>query len=100
MTRMSEETKEMFRERKAARTARANTQKQINAAQKRCDEWNEKYPPGTDVFLDEYLTGSPFSTKTRSVAWVASCQPLVLVEGKTGGYSLDIVTPNCQEIRS
>lgn len=53
-------------------------------------EWNERNPIGTkvDVTLDD---GAVKQTKTRSVAWLASGTPVVMVEGISGGYSLSRV---------
>jgi hypothetical protein len=55
--------------------------------------WNQFYGPGTSVVvkLDD---GKLWHTKTRSVAWdLGGGQPVVMLEGKSGGYDLDRVTP-------
>jgi len=59
------------------------------------EEWNEKYPVGTKVRyfpikenLDEYE-----DTITRSPAWEMCDSGIVSLEGKSGGYSLDHITP-------
>ena len=51
------------------------------------DDWNAHHREGqaVRVLLDD---ASFRKSKTRSEAWVASGQPLVLVEGICGGYSL------------
>ena len=51
------------------------------------DDWNAHQRRGqaVRVLLDD---ASFRKSKTRSEAWVASGQPLVLVEGICGGYSL------------
>lgn len=60
--------------------------KAINAA----EAWNEKYPVGTPVIYEEVIgvTGE-IHTKTRSGCWVASLKPIVMIEGKSGGCSID-----------
>lgn len=60
-----------------------------------CEEaakWNERCPIGTEVLLTDDL-GEEHRTRTRSAAWAACGQPLVLVEGRTGGYLLDRIRP-------
>lgn len=57
------------------------------------DEWNEKHPEGThvDLVLDD---GSRMRTKTRSIAWnLGHGQPVVKVDGKSGGWLLSRVVP-------
>jgi hypothetical protein len=56
------------------------------------ESWNEQWAPGTPVrvLLDDL---SFRKTKTRGVAWMASYQPLVLVEGISGVVSLFRVAP-------
>lgn len=64
---------------------KANKQKVI--------DWNQQHPPGTSVELtnDE---GQIEETKTRSEAWLlGSGTPVVMVEGRTGGYLLDRIKP-------
>jgi hypothetical protein len=55
------------------------------------EEWNFRYPPGTEVLYyplrgrEDYVM-----TRTRSEAWeLGDGTPVVLVEGKTGGISLE-----------
>jgi len=57
-------------------------------------EWNEKHPRGTKVrFVDDL--GNVFHTKTRSKAWcLFNGRPVVLIEGKPGGYSLWRIKPD------
>jgi hypothetical protein len=52
--------------------------------------WNERNPIGTkvDVTLDD---GTVKQTKTRSVAWLASGTPVVMLVGCRGGYMLSRV---------
>lgn len=53
------------------------------------DDWNEKYPIGTPVLFQSVKgIGEPVQTKTRSIAWLVSNNPCVMVEGKAGGCSL------------
>lgn len=57
------------------------------------DEWNQRFKPGTNVvvFLDN---GDHWRTKTRSEAWnLGNGQPVVLLDGKAGGYDLSRVAP-------
>ena len=60
------------------------------------DDWNAHHRKGqaVRVLLDD---ASFRKSKTRSEAWVASGQPLVLVEGICGGYSLYRVVPDLGE---
>lgn len=57
--------------------------------ERHCDEWNRNNPPGTPVWLtDDH--GQRHETVTRSIAWVLpNGIPLVMVEGRTGGYMLE-----------
>lgn len=57
------------------------------------DTWNTNYPSGTpvEVTLDDE---SQWKTKTRSKAWaLGDGTPVVMLEGKTGGYLLSRVLP-------
>ena len=65
-------------------------------AKLRVDDWNAHQRKGqaVRVLLDD---GSFRKSKTRSEAWVASGQPLVLVEGICGGYSLHRVVADWKE---
>lgn len=57
------------------------------------DEWNEKYSPGQAVILTDDL-GVEHRTRTRSPAWpLGHGTPVVLVEGRTGGWELERVRP-------
>jgi hypothetical protein len=55
--------------------------------------WNELYPVGTPVAvtLDD---GTTKLTRTRSMAWVVCGHATVLVEGISGGYSLERMEPH------
>ena len=56
-------------------------------------EWNAAHRPGIGVLvkLDD---GKLWHTKTRSEAWeLGGGQPVVKLEGRTGGYDLNRVTP-------
>ena len=51
--------------------------------------WNRDNPPGTPVWLTDD-SGKRHETVTRSEAWMlGSGHPVVMVEGRTGGYLLD-----------
>lgn len=57
------------------------------------EEWNRLYKPGIGVVvkLDD---GKLWHTNTRSEAWnLGHGQPVVMLEGKSGGYDLSRVTP-------
>jgi len=60
------------------------------------DAWNahQRVGQAVRVMIDD---GSFRKTVTRSEAWIASDQPLVLVEGIGGGYSLYRVVPDWEE---
>jgi len=52
------------------------------------EAWNEHTPEGTAVELIDDL-GKRIRTCTRSIAWtLGDGTPVVMVEGRTGGYSL------------
>lgn len=57
------------------------------------DEWNERHPIGTAVRYWPLLNprgGAPFDSRTRSEAWgLGHGQPVVLIEGRSGGMCLD-----------
>lgn len=57
--------------------------------------FNELFPIGTKVKVHPIIGSETdvFVTKTRSEAWeLYSGEPVVKVEGKTGGYSLEAIT--------
>lgn len=57
--------------------------------QQQVDDWNDTFKPGHPCILLEDL-GKEFQTKTRSIAWLLGHgQPVVKVEGKSGGLDLD-----------
>lgn len=56
-------------------------------------EWNAQHKPGIGVLvkLDD---GKLWHTKTRSEAWeLGSGHPVILLEGRSGGFDLARVTP-------
>lgn len=56
-------------------------------------EWNAQHKPGIGVLvkLDD---GKLWHTKTRSEAWeLGHGQPVVALEGRSGGYDLSRVRP-------
>jgi hypothetical protein len=58
-----------------------------------CEEWNEKYPPGTEVIVT-LDGGAQIRTKTRSDATVLGGHtPVIWVDGIVGCYRLDRVAP-------
>ena len=64
--------------------------------EKRVEDWNSKYPPGTRVVLTDDLD-QEHETVTRSPAWVIGGHTAVVeVEGRAGGYSLSRITPQSQ----
>jgi len=65
-------------------------------AKLRVDDWNahQRIGQAVRVLLDD---GSFRKSNTRSEAWVASGQPLVQVEGISGGYSLYRVVADWKE---
>lgn len=57
------------------------------------EQWNDQNKVGCGVLvkLDD---GSLFHTKTRSEAWtLGGGHPVVMLEGKSGGYDLTRCTP-------
>ena len=55
-------------------------------------EWNDKYKSGQPVYEVDDL-GDVRETKTRSPAWDLCGSVVVSVEGRTGGYMLERLTP-------
>lgn len=56
-------------------------------------EWNERFSVGIEVIVVKD-DGSMWKTKTRSEAWeLGHGQPVVALEGKSGGYDLSRVAP-------
>jgi hypothetical protein len=54
--------------------------------------WNACVPPGTPVAFRSFIDGPETETRTASVAWaLGDGTPIVLLEAKVGGYSLDFV---------
>lgn len=57
------------------------------------EEWNAAHEPGIDVVV-RLDNGELWRTKTRSEAWnLGHGQPVVMLEGKSGGYDLSRVAP-------
>lgn len=56
------------------------------------DVWNRTVFVATKVWLLED-DGSTTRTTTKSVAWMAGAQPLVMVADRVGGYSLWRIRP-------
>lgn len=57
------------------------------------EKWNASYPVGQPVIVTRD-DGSKWPTKTRSEAWnLGHGQPVVMLEGKSGGYDLQRVLP-------
>jgi len=58
------------------------------------EQWNARYPIGTPVRVTSVQAGhgqpaQTFDTVTRSECWaLGHGTPVVLVKGKTGGYSV------------
>ena len=69
--------------------------KELDEATMMVDLWNERYPVPTTVHF--MAADGDFIAKTRSFAWVASMQPLVLLEGYPGGFSLRFIKPVGQD---
>ncbi len=68
--------------------------KRIKKLQDRCDAFNAANPVGSRVLLQKDNAPKPVETKTRSVAQVLSGHTAVIwLEGVTGCYLLDRVTP-------
>jgi hypothetical protein len=60
-------------------------------AERRVEKFNLRNPPGTPVVVTKD-DGTRLETKTRSIAWIVGGKfPVVMVEGISGGYSLDRV---------
>ena len=61
-----------------------------------CGEFNARCPVGTEVHLINDL-GQVEHTRTRSEAWVlGGHSPVIMVEGRSGGYDLTRITPSGQ----
>jgi hypothetical protein len=65
----------------------------VSDAKKKCAAWNAKHPVGTKVTV-RLDSGETRETATRSAAEVLSSHSAVIwLEGITGCYLLDRVTP-------
>lgn len=65
-------------------------------------EWNELYPIGTRVryhsIIGQHVCGeSCIESRTRSAAWDLGLEPVVKIEGKAGGVSLQALRVLIQE---
>lgn len=56
------------------------------------EDFNKKYPPGTPVILTDDF-GKKHETATRSEAWDLCGTPVVMVDGRSGGYDLSRIKP-------
>lgn len=57
------------------------------------EKWNAKHRPGIGVLV-KLDNGTLWHTKTRSEAWeLGHGQPVIMLEGKAGGYDLQRITP-------
>lgn len=68
----------------------------MRKAWQRCEEFNKRVPIGTKVtYRSREIDGEKIEdklTKTRSEAWALhSGHPVVMIEGRSGGVSLDHV---------
>jgi hypothetical protein len=72
-------------------TMSKRTQRQIEKGERRAAEFNAAHPVGTQVRYYPLIGEGEFvETKTRSPAWSLGCgEPVVSLEGKSGGFSLD-----------
>ena len=60
--------------------------------QEQLAHWNANYPPGTPIKFRATGSAKWKPSRTRSQAWaLGDGSPVVLIEGKTGGFSLDFV---------
>ena len=66
---------------------RAMRSEPLRDAEQEIEDWNNQNGPGSEVTLTDDF-GVEHRTRTRSVAWLVGGRPLVLVEGRTGGYDL------------
>lgn len=58
------------------------------------ERWNTAVPVGTRVAVQLIQPGPEYATATRSRAWqLGDGSPVVLIEGRTGGYHLSHVRP-------
>lgn len=71
---------------------KANLKKQ----QKACDDFNKKYPVGTEVMLKKDFIDEPIKTKVKSEAWVMSGHTAVaFFDGVSGCYDVSCVRGLC-----
>jgi hypothetical protein len=54
------------------------------------DAWNAEHPSGTRIAVRILRDGPEYETTTRSAAWaLGDGSPMVLIEGRTGGWCID-----------
>lgn len=92
---MGFETRAYLAERRRAKRGNSAAQlaeRRRATADKEAADWNAAHPVGTPVTLRKDL-GDLVETRTRSVAWRIGDHASVMVEGISGGYLLERVTP-------
>jgi hypothetical protein len=73
----------------------------VKKLQRLCDDFNVKYPIGTEVFLKKDFQESLTKTKVRERAYVLSGHSAVaFFEGVSGSYLIDCVTPYKPELQA
>ncbi len=90
---MDAETRDLLADtRRKRRGLKTPSERDKEAAELAVAAWNEQHPSGTavDVRMDD---GTVLVTHTRSIAWLISNHASVLVDGISGGYLLERVTP-------
>lgn len=56
------------------------------------EEWNKNYDIGTTVDYVNCLGDAPERTYTRSIAWLCSNIPVVMIVGRAGGCAISHMT--------
>lgn len=70
----------------------------IVMGQRKVDAWNAKWPVGTACVVELHKGGQKYNTRTRSIAWlVGGGQASVQLDGRSGSYGLEWVTPGGHE---
>jgi hypothetical protein len=92
---LSEETKAAVKRRQGERGGTYRQALAFVRADREAAAWNAAHPIGTPVIVTPYRGCSAdllIKTKTRSAAWpLPSGDPVVLIDGKAGGYVLSFV---------
>lgn len=89
---MSEETKAILREIRASRKTDKMRANRLTECQKQCDDWNAKYPVGTEVIYQVYKPDGPKNeARTTSGAWVLGGHSAVVRLDKASTYHLDFI---------